>query len=156
MRRCGMTGKRYFMALAVLVFSLAGCATAPDLGRRLDSYSQHYVQFDAVLAWDVRGSGSETIIDGKFKNVRYQEMDNVEVWVEARNAAGKRTARAMTFVIPLQLRQDDSAPFTVKLPVSPVPGTKLHFTYKYLAIEAGDDGGGSVGNWMQGFDATIP
>jgi hypothetical protein len=148
---------KYLFTLVALVLALSGCAANRAVVRPLDSYAQHYVQFDATLAWDVRGDASRTVVDGVFLNTRYDEMDNVEVWVAALDGSGKTMARAASFIIPHQLRQDEPAPFTVKLPVAAAPGTKLHFTYKYLALEAGgDDGGGGVGNWMQSFDSKIP
>jgi hypothetical protein len=149
---------RYLCATAALLLSLAGCASFPDVNReRLESLPQHYAQFDAVLAWEVRGVGAETVIDGEFKNIRYSAMDNVEVWVEVLDPAGKTVARSVGFVVPHLLRLDDIAPFTMKLPVSAVPGTNLRFTYRYRGLDGGGpDGGGDVENWMQSFDAVIP
>jgi hypothetical protein len=147
---------KHLFTLVALLFPLAGCAANPVVIRPLNSYGEHYVQFDAILAWDVRGDAGHTVVDGVFKNVRYDEMDNIEVWIAALDDSGQVKARSVSFIIPHQLRQDDTAEFTVKLPVAPVPGTKLHFMYKYMAIEAGgDDGGGGGGNWMQSFDSRI-
>jgi hypothetical protein len=148
---------KYLLTLGGLLCALAGCAANQVVIRPLETYAQHYVQFDAIVAWDVKGDAGQTVVDGVFKNVRYDEMDNVEVWVSALDAAGKVKARSVSFIIPHQLRRDETSEFTVRLPVPPVPGTRLHFTYKYTAMEAGgDDGGGGAGSWMQSFDSRIP
>jgi hypothetical protein len=149
---------RYLCTLTTLLISLGGCASYPDVNReRLESLPQHYRQFDALLAWEVRGAGSGTVIDGVFKNVRYDAMDNVEVWVAALDPAGKTRASSVAFVIPRQLRRDEIAPFSVMLPVPVLPGQKLHFTYKYQGRDGGgSDGGGDAVNWMQSFDAEVP
>ncbi|OGU06099.1 MAG: hypothetical protein A2075_05890 [Geobacteraceae bacterium GWC2_58_44] len=147
---------RYLGALLLLAVSLGGCAAYPDVNReRLESLPQRYVKFDAALAWEIRDEWPGMVIDGMIQNRRFAYMEGVEVWVAVLDAAGKRTARSMGFVIPHQLQNEEIAPFTVKLPVEAVPGTRLRFTYKYKAMDAGSDGGGG-GPWMQSFDAKVP
>jgi hypothetical protein len=148
---------RYLCALVALVISLGGCASYPDVNRqRLESLPQQYAQFDAILAWEVRSVGPETVIDGEFKNVRYTFMNDIEVWVAALDSAGKTMARSVSFLMPHELKLDDIAPFTLKLPVRAVPGTRLRFTYKYTGTDGGGPEGGGVGNWVQSFDAEVP
>ena len=145
---------RYLCVLATLLVSLGGCASYPDVNRqRLESLPQHYSGYDAILSWEVRGSGSETVIDGVLKNFRYGTMDGIEISIAALDPAGKTMARSGDFVVPYQLKLDEIATFSVKLPVSAVPGTKLRFTYKYTGF---DGEGGGVGNWMQSFDSAVP
>jgi hypothetical protein len=143
--------------MAALLLSLAGCASFHDANReRLESFPQHYAQFDAILGWEVRGVGGETVIDGGFRNIRFYAMDNIEIWVEVNDSAGKRLARSVAFLVPNLVRMEETAPFTVKLPVRAAPGTKLHFTYKYNGMDgAGSSGAGNVNNWMQSFDAVV-
>lgn len=147
---------RYKLYLLVaLVISLGSCAVYPDTHRlRLESLPHKYSQFDAVLAWEIKGAGPETVIEGEFQNVRYDYMEDAEVWVAALDAAGKTLARSVGFLVPNQLRRGETAPFNVRLPVAALPGTRLRFTYKYRGQSGGADGG--VGNWMQSFDAAIP
>ena len=148
---------RYLAVLLLMVMCIGGCAVYPDLNQvRLESLPQRYEKFDAVLAWEVRDAGPGMIIDGEFKNVRYAYMEDVEVWVVLLDPAGKRVARGVGYVIPQLLPRDEVAPFTVKLPVRALPGTKLQFTYKYKGLEGGSDGGGFVGPWMQSFDVVVP
>ncbi|HEY5512124.1 MAG TPA: hypothetical protein VIK40_00640 [Geomonas sp.] len=147
---------RYLIYLSALVISLGGCASYPDVNRdRLESLPQHYIQFDMILSWQVRSAGAQTVVDGVLKNVRWTFMDDVEVWVAALDASGKPTARSVSFIIPNELRRDEVAPFTVKLPVGVVPGTRLRFTYKYTGSDGGNDGP-SATSWMQSFEAEVP
>jgi hypothetical protein len=147
--------KKVFV-LALLALSLGGCAHYVDVSKQqMAALPQHYAQFDALIGWRVTSVGGQTVIDGLFKNLRYTAMEDVEIWVAAFDAAGKTKARSVSYPLGEPLRLEDAAPFSVKLKVPAVPGTKLRFTYKYLANEGGGrDGGG--GNWMQSFDAVIP
>jgi hypothetical protein len=150
--------------LATIAALLGACSTYRDTRRdRLQALPQRYSQFDVVMAWETRVVGDKTLVEGVVKNVRYPSMYDLEIWVALLDPAGKVTARAVSFVIPDQLRQDDIAEFTVKLPVPVAPGTRLRFTYKYRGSEGGDHAGGllrgdfeSTFNWMQTFDAVVP
>lgn len=148
---------RFLSAAAVLIVSLAGCASYPDVNRqRLENMPQRYVQFDAVIGWEVRSTTPETVIDGEFKNIRYPYMTDVEVWVAVLDRAGKATERSASFVLPRMLQMNQTAPFTLKLKTPVAPGTKLRFTYKYSLQEGSSEGGGDVGNWMQSFVTEVP
>jgi len=152
---------RTICAVLALALFLGGCAahtTYPDVNRqRMATLPYCYAKFDATLAWDVKDGGpGGIVVDGLLQNNRYVYMDNVEVWVALVDAAGKTRARSVAFIIPHQLYQEEIAPFTVRLPVSAEPGSKLRFTYKYRGSDGGDDGAGGIGPWMQSFDAKIP
>jgi hypothetical protein len=56
------------------------------------------------------------------------------------------------------LNLDDSAEFSLKLPVPVAPGTKLRFTYKYRPSEGGGRPGGLEAGtpWMQSFETVVP
>jgi hypothetical protein len=145
---------RFLGILVLLMISLGGCASYPDANReRLLSLPQHYRQFDAALAWQVKSAGSQTLIDGEFRNIRYEFMENVEVWVAVHDAAGKTVARSVSYLIPHQVKRDEIVPFSLGLPVAVSPGTKLVFTYKYSGTDGGDDKGG---DWSQTFSAQVP
>jgi hypothetical protein len=154
---------RNIWAVAGLVLFLGGCATASSYSepnrQLMASLPYSYANFDAVLAWDVKDTGSGLVIDGLLRNRRYVYMEGAEVWVALRNPAGKTVARSVAFIIPRQLYQDEIAPFTVRLPVSAEPGSKLHFTYKYRGSDGGggDHGGGvDYGPWLQTFEVKVP
>lgn len=148
---------RRAMSMFILAISIfAGCATYPDTDRaRLESLPQHYSQFDLVMGWETRAENGETVLDGVVKNVRYYRMRDLEIWVALLDQRGKVVSRGMTFIIPSELGMDQSAPFTVKLPVAVNPGDRLRFTYKYR----GSDGGNGMGlghDWMQSFESVVP
>ncbi|HJV33511.1 hypothetical protein [Geomonas sp.] len=155
---------RLLCALLVLVMSLGGCALLENQkkAREQDFYPfpDHYVQFDAAVSWQVQRSGQDLVIDGVFKNIRYDWMNGVEVRVESIDPAGKKQARARSLLFPSRIEYNQMVPFSLKLPM-PVPGSKLRFTYLYGALSGagnGNDGrgGGDTGFWMQSFDAAIP
>jgi hypothetical protein len=131
-----------------------GCASYPDVNReQLQNFPQRYTQYDLYLAWQVRSVGSQTVVEGDLVNRRYQYLDNIAVWVAVLDAAGRPLARSVSYVIPHQLKRNDVAPFSMKLPVPALPGTRLRFSYTYTAS---DGGSGSGGFWTQSFEAVVP
>lgn len=149
---------RLLGVLLAIMITVAGCASYPDVNRQhMESQAQHYDNFDATLSWDVVRTGSGMTINGYFRNLRYLPMEDIEIWVAAIDGRGKSVAKQVSFVIPNMLRENDTAPFSVKLPVEPVPGQRLRFTYIYEMSEGGDsEGPGDIGRWMQSFEAVIP
>lgn len=150
---------RSLCALLALLISLTGCAVYPDLNKQqMERLPYRYANFDAVLAWEVRNYGNDLIVDGQFQNVRYAYMQDIEVWVSVLDTEGRMKTRGVSFIIPETLRMDEIAPFSVRLPESVPPGTRLRFTYRYRAMEGGSDGGGGgdIGIWMQNFETVVP
>lgn len=145
-----------FLLLALAL--LCSCATYPDPRReRLDAMPQHYRQFDVVMGWEVNPSDRGSVVQGVVKNVRYYMMRGVEIWVAPLDATGKEITRSVTYIIPSDLPLDQSADFTVKLPVPVKAGERLRFTYKYWGSDGGGDGGRGDGvNWMQSFTTVVP
>ena len=149
-----------FMILLVLTAALLGaCSTYRDTTRqRLETLPQHYSQFDLQLGWETKVAGGHTVVDGVAKNVRYAFMFNLEIWVALLDDAGKVVARSVSYVIPRQLDQDDSAEFSLKLPVTAPPGARLRFTYRYRGSDGGGDhriGDGGT-TWTQSFETEVP
>ena len=145
---------RYLIVLLSCAVLLGGCATTPDVNRlRLQSLPQHYSQFDVDLSWEVKSAGGETFIDGELKSIRYQFMEDIEIWVAVLDATGKTVGRSVSYLIPYEVKQGDIVPFSLRLPVAAQPGTKLRFTYKYVASDGGDDKGDSR---TQSFESVVP
>jgi hypothetical protein len=139
------------LMLALLV--LAGCATYPDVDReRLKTLPQHYSQFDVDVAWQVRSVGSQTTVDGELKSLRYQFMNDVEIWVAVLDAEGHTVARSVSYLIPYEIKINEVVPFSLRLPVAVAPGTRLRFTYNYSGSDGGDDKGGYR---TQSFDSQV-
>ncbi|WP_250680697.1 hypothetical protein [Geomonas sp. Red32] len=118
---------------------------------RFNTLPYRYEQFDMALAWELRRSENETVVDGILKNLRYAFMEGIELWVAAAGPDGSVRARAVCYITPHQLRQDELAPFAVKLPLLIEPGDILQFTYCY----SGSDGGDGGSKWTQSFNTTI-
>ncbi|WP_224983001.1 hypothetical protein [Geomonas agri] len=139
--------------LILLTIFGSSCTTSSDVdSERLKSLPYRYSQFDMALAWEIKLAGMETVVEGVGKNLRYAFMEGIEIWIAAVDAAGTTRARKVCFVIPRQVRQDGTFPFSVKLPVPLEPGMLLKFTYKYN----GSDGGDGGVDWMQSFEWSVP
>ncbi|GFO57633.1 hypothetical protein GMSM_46400 [Geomonas sp. Red276] len=80
---------------------------------RFNALPYRYQQFDMALAWEIRRSEKETVVDGILKNLRYAFMEGIELWVAATGPGGSVRARAACYITPHELRQDELAPFTV-------------------------------------------
>jgi hypothetical protein len=139
--------------LFTMLIALGGCASYRDVYQeRFDSLPQRYSQFDLNLAWEMKVTDAGTVIDGVVKNVRYFEMDDIEIWVAVLDASGRTLGRSVGFVIPRSIRLNDKAPFSLTVPAQALPGTKLQFTYNYHENEGQDD----RMFWMQSFEVPVP
>ena len=150
---------RRFLFLLTMAIAMSGCAGYQDTSRqRMQGLTQHYSQFDLEMGWNYRVADGTTLIDGMVKNVRFQVMYDLEIRVEVVAPKQKVTARAVTLVIPRQLNLDESAPFSLKLPLAVQPGNRLVFTYRYRGNEGGGFGSGLEAgtDWMQSFEAVVP
>jgi len=137
----------------VLLLALGGCATYRDISQeRLTTLPLQYAQFDAKLAWEVTTTDTATRINGVVKNIRYYEMDELEIWVWVLDRNGRETERAATFVP--RLKENEAAPFSIELSKL-ASGTKLRFTYRYIGHDGGGDSGGADW-WHQTFDSAVP
>lgn len=151
--------KRLILVWALMAALLGACTTYRDTSRqKLETLPQRYSQFDLMLAWQTTVVGGNTFVEGAVKNQRYAYMYGLEIWVAVLDTAGKVVARSVSFVIPSQLGMDETAEFSLKLPVAAAPGTRLRFTYKYFGSDGGDRHGSGEGgmNWMQSFDTVVP
>jgi hypothetical protein len=140
----------------LLIVAVSGCATRPfaNLKReRFDQLPAKYAQFDFKLAWDSKVSADRVDIQGMIWNVRWAHAEGVEVWVSLLDPEGRVLAKNVALIMPHSLDIDEMAPFSIdlKVPASPLPGSKLLFTYRYNGVE---DSEGSV-SWMQSFKVKL-
>ncbi|GFO57558.1 hypothetical protein GMSM_45650 [Geomonas sp. Red276] len=145
---------KFLAVLMAMLFLLSGCAANRVAQRQVIDYPEHYSQFDAALGWEVKKTPNDLIVDGAIKNLRFYEMTDIEVWVETLDPAGKVLSRQVSFIIPRTVMQDESAPFSVRLPRSAY-ANRLRFTYKYTGEEGGNDEGGGDLRGFQSFEAPI-
>jgi hypothetical protein len=118
---------------------------------QLDILSQQYTSFDVKMTWDIKTIGSNTVIDGVIKNIRYAMMEDIEIRVSLLDSNGKTVSSAVDFVMPRRLDMDETTAFRVMLPVVAPHGAKLVFTYRYDGYDGGDGT-----KWMQSFDSSAP
>ena len=146
--------RRNSMLIATILLLMGGCATYrnDNLDRMMQTFPQHYAQFDLKLAWEVKPVDGSTVVDGVMKNIRYYEMDELEIWVMSLDAKGKEMHRAVDFVY--RLKENEVAPFTLKIP-RVASGDKLRFIYRYIGLDGGGDSGDAV-PWMQSFESEVP
>ena len=139
----------------ILALLVAGCTTVPyrnDSLEKLQTLPQHYEQFDAKLAWDVTTTGGSSVINGVIKNIRYFEMNDLEIQVALVESAGREVQRDTYFIAGL--KENEAAPFALKLPAA-ASGSTLRFRYRYMGYEGGGDSGGDVW-WRQSFNWKMP
>jgi len=140
--------------IAIILLLMGGCATYRDDNlNRLQTLPQHYEQFDLKLAWEVKPLDGSTVIVGVVKNIRYFEMDELEIWVMSLDAKGKVVHRAEDFVF--RLKENEVAPFALKIP-RVESGSKLRFTYRYVGLDGGGGESGGALPWMQSFESVVP
>jgi hypothetical protein len=132
---------------------LSGCTSyRNDSLQRLKTLPERYAQFDAMLAWEFKSVDNSTVIDGVVKNIRYYEMNDLEVWVYSLDTNGKEMHRGMDFVY--QLKENEAGPFTIKIP-QVASGTRLQFLYRYLGLN-GDSESADAASWSQSFESKVP
>ncbi|ACH38162.1 lipoprotein, putative [Citrifermentans bemidjiense Bem] len=135
---------------------LGGCATtSTDYRQRMNALPEHYQQFDLVMGWETRVEGDQTVIDGVVRNVRYFVMRDLEIWVALLAPQGKPVRREVSFIIPSDLKLDESAPFSIRLPMAVKAGDRLRFTYKYRGSDGGDGLQRDETPWMQSFERVV-
>ena len=145
-----MTSKILLISMMII---MGGCASYRDVYKeRFDSLPQRYSQFDLKIAWETKVTESGTVVEGVVKNARYFEMTGVEIWVSLLDNNGRTLGRSASFIIPRSLREYDTAPFSLTLPVRAQPGMKLQFTYRYRKHEGHDEND----FWMQSFEVGVP
>lgn len=146
---------RPLIGLLLLLLLTAGCATtAPDYRQRMEALPEHYQQFDLVMGWEISIDNGQTVVEGVVRNVRYFLMRDLEIWVALLDPQGKPVQREVSFIIPTDLKLDQSAPFSVRLPMAVKPGDRLRFTYKYRGSDGGD-GLERGTSWMQSFERIV-
>lgn len=118
---------------------------------QFEQLPRKYSQFDFRLAWDSRIAENEVIVEGVIWNVRWLHAEGLEIWVSLLDPDGKVRAKEVDLIRPNPLNIGERSNFTVKLPVKPVSGSKLLFTYCYHAVE--DQEFSTF--WMQSFETDL-
>jgi len=145
--------RRNSIVIVLCVLLIGGCATyRNDLQKMFQRLPQQYSEFDLKMAWEAKSVDNSTLINGVVKNIRYYEMDDLEIWVEALDSEGHEIHRAVDYIYTL--KENEVARFTLKIP-QVAPGSKLRFRYNYIGSEGGGDSGNAV-SWRQSFESVVP
>lgn len=112
-------------------------------------YPYRYADFDYRYAWKTATTDHGVVIDGVMKNVRYAFIDSVYLTVNVLGKDEKVVARASTFPMPQQTRENDVCHFSLLLEdIKPAPGDVFQFLVHYT----GNEGGKKSGiNWISSF-----
>lgn len=101
------------------------------------TYPFRYDSFDFKIAWKTSPTPQGTVVEGIMKNVRYTQVEDLEVTVSVLNQDKKRLASATAFLIPRPFNLEEYRDFSLMLKdVALGRGDLLHFLIQYRAIDA--------------------
>lgn len=98
--------------------------------------------------------GWQVVMAGTGINLALGVLYAWSIWVALLSPQGKPVRREVSFIIPSDLKLDESAPFSVRLPMAVKPGDRLRFTYKYRGSDGGDGLERGMA-WMQSFERVV-
>lgn len=149
-----MKNKILLLLLPMLFIWISGCSSVSGhLREQMSGLPGQYASFDLKLGWEVKKVGDQLFVDGIVKNVRYAYVEDLEIWVSPKDRNGNSLAPPASDFIQGNLRLDDYAGFSLKLPATTTPVATLVFTYRYTGLDGGEDGGGIP--WMNSFIADL-
>jgi len=105
------------IAISLTVFiSLAACATSSATKQNpADEFTFKHRDFDLRYAWKTLQTDKGVSIDGLIKNVRYTNIDSIEVKVSLLDKSRKVLAEGVAFPVPQKIQLDDYRNFAVFL-----------------------------------------
>lgn len=130
------------LALFAALLVMAGCGMhGYTRSSDIASYPYRYADFDYKYAWKTTVADNGFLIDGVMKNVRYANIDSVQLTVNVVDKDGKTVAKATDFPMPQQTREGEECSFSLLLKdIKPAPGDILQFQVYYTGTEGGLDG----------------
>jgi hypothetical protein len=140
--------KRFAGLLAILM-ALTACAAMPAAQQKpFAAFPFRHNAFDFKIAWKTSPTEQGILVDGIMKNVRYSQVDDLEVTVSVLNKGNKVLAESTTFTVPRPITMDEYRSFDLLLKkVVLTQGDVLHFLIKYRVV---DDVRSSF-NWVSSF-----
>ena len=138
---------------AIIVLMVGMLMALPVFATETDpvaAFPHRYAAFDIKVAWNAVQSGDTLIVSGLIKNVRYAQIEDIDVTVWLLDKGGKVSAVGGALPIPIALKSYDYEPFTARLKSAEHrPGSTLQFTIRYRVNEGDDDNF----SWMTSFAA---
>jgi hypothetical protein len=140
---------RITVVLVALLTAFAGCASLSAVRKNpFHGYPFRHDDFDFRYAWKTTPAGQGIVVDGILMNVRYYQVDNMQLWVKVLNKEKKVIAERSTLFLPLPVDSYDYRPFSVKLDnVALSAGDMLKFTILYRV----NDDYKSSSSWLSSF-----
>lgn len=140
--------RRVLMFIMVLLLGLGGCATNGYQGIKPEAYPATRKAFDVTIGWKKALTDNGMTVEGYARNNRYFIIKGLELRVSLIAPDGAAKTSESFLFSPLELRQDEMAPFAVVLRVPPQPGDRLRFDYRYLAVEDSENSQ----TWLDSFE----
>ncbi|AJE03974.1 FxLYD domain-containing protein [Geobacter pickeringii] len=124
--------------LMALLTLLAGCAASLPPAEVFPNRVSYY---DLTVSWKVTPSAGKVAIDGTVVNTSYYYLRDLELTVTLLDASGREVGEKSYFIIPGQLSLDETAPFSLTIPITPGSvAEKIRFFYRYRLAEEGPFG----------------
>jgi len=138
---------RVAASLTVLI-SLAACAgTQVTKQNPADNFTFKHRDFDLHYAWNASQIEQGVRIDGLIKNVRYPNIDDLEIKVSLLNKEHKVIADGVAFPVPQKVQVNDYRSFGMILKNAKLSGgDQLQFLVSYSASE-----GQTALSWVSSF-----
>lgn len=126
-----------FAWLLAFLMALTACAAMPVAQQKpFAAFPFHHNAFDFKVGWKIFPTEQGLLVDGIMKNVRYSQVDDLEVTVSVLNKGNKVLAEATAFPIPRPINLDEYRSFDLLLKkVILTQGDVLHFLIQYRAVD---------------------
>lgn len=142
----------YKILMLLSMLALSGCSVNHDAVRQSPAagFSYRHTDFDYKVAWNTTQAENEVVIDGILKNVRYTNIEQLDLTIFLRGPDGKLRARVTTIPFPQQSKIDEVASFSAQMHnITIKQGDTLQFLIHYL----GTEGAGGGIDWISTFSA---
>ena len=135
--------------MSVVMLGLAACGTLQGVQQSpAADFPFRHNAFDLKVAWKTSRFDKGLAIDGILKNVRYQQINDVEVTVSVIDKDNRVLGSDRTLVLPYPINMGDYVPFDLTVRnVVPERGDEFQFLIKYRAY----DGGPGTFTWLSRF-----
>jgi hypothetical protein len=135
--------------MSVMMPGLVACGSLQSAQQSpVAEYPFRHSAFDQKVAWKTSLIDRNLVINGLLKNVRYLQIDDVELTVSVIDKDNKTLARNRTLFLPVPIKMDDYVPFGLTVEnVTLTRGDVLSFLIKYRAY----DGDSSSFTWLSSF-----
>ena len=144
-----MKGNAKIMAIILLLLVLSGCQSSGYRAINTSEYRDVRNNYDVTFGWNLKSVQDGLLLDGFARNNRYFIINELALIVAVVSPDGAEKVRRSLLVHPSEIRLNESAGFSVALPVKLQQGDSLRYIYNYRAVENAEEGF----FWMNSFDS---